>query len=94
MRIFEYKASMMHAKTMVIDDRYVLVGSTNIDALSFQHLEEGSLVARDPELARTMADHFQQDLKYTMQITKQIWDNRDLLPEVGRRSIGLASDWL
>jgi cardiolipin synthase len=93
-RIYEYKASMMHAKTMVIDDRYVLVGSTNIDALSFQHLEEGSLVARDPELARRMAEHFQHDLKYTMQITKEIWDKRDLLPEVGRRSVGLASDWL
>ena len=93
-RIYEYKASMMHAKTMVIDDRYVLVGSTNIDALSFEHLEEGSLVARDPQLARTMAEHFQRDLDYTMQITKEIWDNRDLLPEVGRRGIGLASDWL
>jgi hypothetical protein len=41
-----------------------------------------------------MADHFLQDLKYAMQITKQIWDNRDLLPEVGRRGVGLASDWL
>jgi cardiolipin synthase A/B len=93
-RIFEYKASMMHAKTMVVDDRYILVGSTNIDALSFQHLEEGSLVARDPNLARTMAQHFLQDLEYTKEITKQIWDDRDLLPEVGRRSVGLASDWL
>ena len=93
-RIFEYKASMMHAKTMVVDDRYVLVGSTNIDALSFEHLEEGSLVARDPELARTMAEHFRQDLKYTKEITREIWDNRDVMPEVGRRTVELVSDWL
>ena len=41
-----------------------------------------------------MAEHFQQDLKYTKEITREIWDNRDLLPEVGRRSVELVSDWL
>jgi cardiolipin synthase A/B len=93
-RIFEYEASMMHAKTVVVDDRYVLVGSTNMDGLSFAHLEEGSLVAIDPALARTMARHFEQDLKYTKEITREIWDNRDVLPEVGRRGVELVSDWL
>ena len=33
---------MMHAKTMLVDDRLVLVGSINYDALSFNLLEEGS----------------------------------------------------
>jgi cardiolipin synthase len=93
-RIFEYEASMMHAKIVVVDDRYLLIGSTNIDALSFQHLEEGSLVARDPQLARTMAKHFLEDLKYTKEITRKVWDHRDPLPEVGRRTVRLASDWL
>lgn len=93
-RIYEYQASMMHAKTVVVDDRYVLIGSTNIDALSFEHLEEGSLVARDPALAKTMAEHFLQDLRHCKEITPEIWRHRDVLPELGRRGVGLASDWL
>ncbi|WP_414641325.1 phospholipase D-like domain-containing protein [Archangium sp.] len=32
-RIWEYQPSMMHAKTMLVDDRLVLVGSINYDAL-------------------------------------------------------------
>jgi cardiolipin synthase A/B len=93
-RIFEYEASMMHAKTMIIDERHVLIGSTNMDALSFEHLEEGSLVARNAELARTMAEHFQEDLKHSKEITPELWRNRDAVPEVGRRGAGLVSDWL
>jgi cardiolipin synthase len=93
-RIFEYEASMMHAKTMVIDDSYLMIGSTNMDALSFEHLEEGSLVARDPALVRTMAKHFLEDLKYTKEITPELWGNRDAVPEVGRRGVWLLSDWL
>jgi cardiolipin synthase len=93
-RIFEYEVSMMHAKTMIVDDTYVLVGSTNMDALSFEHLEEGSLVARDSGLARKMAVRFEADLKLCKEITREIWENRDTVPEVGRRGAALLSDWL
>jgi cardiolipin synthase len=93
-RIFEYEASMMHAKTIVVDDDVLLIGSTNMDALSFEHLEEGSLVARDPAIAGQMAAHFLEDLKYTKEITRQLWEDRDTVPEVGRRGAGLVSDWL
>ncbi|HEX8436076.1 phospholipase D-like domain-containing protein, partial [Archangium sp.] len=39
-RIWEYQPSMMHAKTMVVDDALALVGSTNLDALSLEKLDE------------------------------------------------------
>jgi cardiolipin synthase A/B len=93
-RIFEYEASMMHAKTMIVDDSYVLIGSTNVDALSFEHLEEGSLVARDPAVARAMVERFKADLAYTKEITRALWESRDTVPEVGRRGAALLSDWL
>ena len=93
-RIFEYEISMMHAKTIVIDDRYVMIGSTNMDALSFEHLEEGSLIARSPSLARTMAEHFLEDCKFAKEITPEIWKNRDLAPDIARRGVSLLSDWL
>jgi cardiolipin synthase len=93
-RIFEYEASMMHSKTMVVDDSYVMIGSTNMDALSFEHLEEGSLIARSPSLARTMAEHFLEDCQHSKEITPQIWEDRDLLPDIARRGASLLSDWL
>ena len=38
---YEYLPSMMHAKTMLIDDRLSVVGSMNLDFLSMEWLEEG-----------------------------------------------------
>ena len=93
-RIFEYEASMMHSKTVVIDDRFVMIGSTNMDALSFEHLEEGSLIAESPSMARKMAGNFQEDCKFAKEITPEIWKNRDLAPDVARRGVSLLSDWL
>jgi cardiolipin synthase len=93
-RIFEYQPAMMHAKTMVVDGRTVVIGSTNIDQLSFTRLEEGSLVADAPLLARQMQRDFEKDLERSKEITQKLWAERDFLPELGRRTSGLFSDWL
>ena len=42
-RIFEYQASMMHAKTVVVDDGWTLVGSANMDERSMELNEENLL---------------------------------------------------
>jgi cardiolipin synthase len=93
-RIWEYQPSMMHAKTMIIDDALVAVGSTNIDALSFARLEEGSLVAVAPPLATEMARRFQTDLSLSKEITRELWKDRDFVPNLGREAAGLINDWL
>lgn len=67
-RIWEYQPAMMHAKTMLVDDRLVLVGSINYDPLSFNMLEEGSLVLQDGEAARRMEAFFLEDLKHAREV--------------------------
>jgi cardiolipin synthase A/B len=67
-RIWEYQPSMMHAKTMLVDDRLTLVGSINYDPLSFNLLEEGSLVLQDDEAARAMEAFFLEDLTHAKEV--------------------------
>lgn len=67
-RIWEYQPTMMHAKTMLVDDRLVLVGSINYDPLSFNLLEEGSLVLEDDEAARAMEAFFLEDLEHAKEV--------------------------
>jgi cardiolipin synthase len=93
-RIFEYQPSMMHAKTMVVDGRTVVIGSTNMDKLSFDRLEEGSLVAEAPALARKLREHLEVDFTRAKEITPELWSKRDLVPEIGRRAAALVDDWL
>lgn len=93
-RVFEYQPSMMHSKTMVVDDRWVAIGSTNFDQMSFDHLEEGSLVADAPVLARKLRRNLEEDLRHCKEITRAVWEARDLVPEVARDVAGLFNDWL
>jgi cardiolipin synthase len=59
--VLEYQPSMMHAKTMVVDDDLALVGSINLDPLSLGKLEEVALVVQDRAFATTLARTFEAD---------------------------------
>jgi cardiolipin synthase len=60
--IHEYQPSMLHAKTMLIDDRLVVVGSINLDLFSMEFLEEGALVVDDRAFARELEESWLADL--------------------------------
>jgi cardiolipin synthase len=50
-RIFEFEPAMMHAKTVVVDGRWTVVGSANMDNRSVELNEENILGVSDPRLA-------------------------------------------
>ncbi|MFY0562260.1 phospholipase D-like domain-containing protein [Archangium lansingense] len=80
-KIWEYQPSMMHAKTMIVDDRFSVVGSINLDPLSLNKLDEGSVVMEDPKLVSELERRFLDDLDVSQQITEQ---NRPRPSLVGR----------
>lgn len=88
-RIFEYELSMMHAKTMLADERLSVIGSTNMDPLSLNDAYEGSLVVDDPELAAQLAAAFERDLEHAREIHWASWKKRGLLQRLGE-----AFPWL
>jgi cardiolipin synthase len=64
-RGFEYLPSMMHSKTILVDDSLVQVGSSNLDALSLNKMDEGALVADDPKLAKELEEQWVEDLRHS-----------------------------
>jgi len=78
----------------VVDGRTVVIGSTNFDQLSFDRLEEGSLVATAPILADKLLRAFQADCGHSLEITRELWADRDLAPDLARRASALFADWL
>ncbi len=67
-RIWEYPLTMMHSKTVLVDDHLAIVGSINLDKLSFDDLEEGSLVVDSPEFARALEQAWAVDLSHSKEI--------------------------
>jgi cardiolipin synthase len=77
-QIFEYTASLMHAKTMVVDGIWATIGSTNFDNRSFALNEELNLTIHHAGVARRLEDAFERDLKYSRRITYEEWSSRGI----------------
>jgi len=76
--IQEYQPSMIHAKTMVIDAVWSVVGSTNFDNRSFGLNDEVNLAAFDRELAARVTADFERDRTESREITYEDWRHRPL----------------
>jgi cardiolipin synthase len=87
--IYEYQPTMFHCKVMVIDDRWVSVGSTNFDNRSFRLNDEANLNAIDHEFADHQASVFETDKKTSRQITFADWRRRPLREKVIEKLAGL-----
>jgi cardiolipin synthase A/B len=77
-RIFEYQASMMHAKTVVVDDAWTLVGSANMDERSMEINEENLFGIAEPQLARSAAEGMEKDFGRSREIELEAWRRRPL----------------
>jgi cardiolipin synthase A/B len=68
-RIWEWKATMMHAKTSVVDGRWVRVGSTDFNPLGVAINYELDVVIEDSALGAKAAQMFLDDLDHSTEIT-------------------------
>src|SRR5213595_1662400 len=71
--IYEYEPSMLHAKVMVVDGEWSVVGSTNFDNRSFGLNDEVNLAGHDPGLAARLEQDLQQDLTQSHRVTVDEW---------------------
>ena len=77
--IYEYRAAMLHAKTMVVDSRWATVGSTNLDRRSFALNEELNLVVYNETVAQRLERVFLDDLTRSRQVTYEQWRSRSIV---------------
>ena len=74
--LYEYQPALLHAKTMVVDGIWALVGTTNLDNRSFALNEEINFIAYDAGIAGQLEKAFFQDLKYSKKLDYQSWRAR------------------
>lgn len=82
-RVFEYGAAVLHAKSMVADGFVTVVGSTNLDFRSFRFNAECNLVILQEATARLMAATFEEDLTRSVEIRPESWRQRSRLHRWG-----------
>src|SRR5205809_611132 len=78
-RIFEYQAGMIHAKVLIIDGKWSVLGSTNFDNRSFVLNDEVNVALLDPALSRQLQADFAADIGNSRAVSLDEWRRRPLL---------------
>ena len=81
-RIFEYRPAMTHAKVLVVDELWVVLGTTNIDNRSFEHNDEVNVALRDPAVAARLLEDYEKDLDDCTEMTLDRWQRRPIWEKV------------
>ena len=67
-RVFEYRARFLHAKSMVVDGGFASVGSTNLNHRSLVHDLEVDVELGSPESFQALVGGFERDLADSVEI--------------------------
>lgn len=67
-RIFEYQPSMIHQKLLIVDGLWAVAGTTNLDMLSFEYLDEINIAVRDGAFAREWQARHQADVAQSVEL--------------------------
>jgi cardiolipin synthase len=81
-KIYEYRPSMTHVKALVVDSRWAVIGTTNVDNRSFEHNDEINVALREPELTARLRRDFEADLAASDEVTLAAWNRRPVLEKL------------
>jgi cardiolipin synthase len=70
-RIYEWDGPMLHAKTILCDDRWVRVGSSNLNPSSLLGNYELDVLIEDPDLAEAMQAQFRRDISRSREVASR-----------------------
>jgi cardiolipin synthase len=83
--IFEREGTVLHAKVMLIDDCWAVVGSANLDQRSFHRNFEVNVIVDSQEFGSQVAEMFATDLALSRRIDLAEHENRGLLVRLFER---------
>jgi cardiolipin synthase len=93
-RIFEFEAAMLHAKTISVDDEWASVGSFNLDPRSFICNDEIAIAACDVEFAQSVTAAFTQDCANSSEVQLTEWRRRGLPRRFREAAVRLVRRYL
>ncbi len=82
-RIYEWKPTMLHAKTFVVDGRWSSIGSMNFDNRSLALNDEATLMVLDEGIGAQMEKIFLDDVELADEVTLETFRQRSRIRRLG-----------
>jgi cardiolipin synthase len=77
--VFCHRGPMMHAKTAIIDDKFAMIGSYNLDERSRAKNLEVNVAVEDDDFAKHVRTWFDRDVARAQRVDLYEWRARPLL---------------
>jgi cardiolipin synthase len=81
-KIYEYQPTMLHSKCIVVDGKWSVVGSANMDVRSIELNVENVLGILDQGFGAAMEATFREDLKRAKEFHLEEWRRRGTVAKV------------
>ncbi len=92
--VYQYRKGMMHAKLLVADGRWAMVGSANMDNRSLHLSFEAGCVLHSPEDVAALEAQFRRDLKDAARLDADEFGRRPFLVRLTENACRLLSPLL
>lgn len=92
--IFEWSEGFVHAKTMLVDGQFSIVGSFNLDRLSLRNNLEIAALIQSHRFGHELQSLFLRDLHKSEAIRPKIWHKRPLRQKILERLAYALRWWL
>lgn len=92
--LLERRDQMLHSKIVIIDEEYVVLGSSNFDALSLWVNWEFLAVIRSPRLAAVLNEHIQREMQSSERVTRSSWRSQSWPQRLLDRAAWSLRHWL
>jgi cardiolipin synthase len=93
-RMYEYRATTMHAKTFAVDGVWSAITTMNFDNRSLAYNDEVALLARDAGLGATVDSLFLEDLRFADEIRLDAFSRRPWTARVLERAASAIASLL
>ena len=81
-RIHEYRSTMMHAKVLIVDGEWAVLGTTNMDNRSFEHNDEVNVALCDAGVAARLLEDYKRDVADSEEVTLEGWRRRPIWEKI------------
>lgn len=93
-KVYFYKDGFLHAKTIISDDNFASVGSTNMDFRSFEQNFELNAFIYDKKTTLMLKEMFHKDMRHSRRILLKNWNKRPIYHKTKESFIRIFSPLL
>lgn len=92
--IYYYLPKTLHSKLLIIDDKFFMLGSSNVDYRSFMHQYEINFLGRDRRIIRDLRKYFQETLSKCKPFDYNQWKKRSSFKKILELILGTVRHYL